>query len=70
VGTSSVAKGTDCEDNEKPMGLVTTAHSMSLNGFIADTDYLGDRLQRWLQAGDTQSRLNGTSLLVELLCFG
>jgi dihydrofolate reductase len=31
---------------------------MSLDGFIADTGYRGDRLQRWLQAGDTQSRLN------------
>ena len=40
------------------MGLVMTAHSMSLDGFIADTGYRGDRLQRWLQAGDTQSRLN------------
>jgi dihydrofolate reductase len=40
------------------MGLVTTAHSMSLDGFIADADYRGDRLQTWLQGGDTPSRLN------------
>lgn len=40
------------------MGLVTTAHSMSLDGFIADANYRGDRLQAWLQAGDTPSRLN------------
>jgi len=40
------------------MGLVTTAHSMSLDGFIADADYRGDRLQKWLQGGDTPSRLN------------
>jgi hypothetical protein len=40
------------------MGLVTTAHSMSLDGFIADTNYRGDRLQAWLQAGNTPSRLN------------
>jgi hypothetical protein len=31
---------------------------MSLDGFIADADYRGDRLQMWLQAGDTPSRLN------------
>jgi dihydrofolate reductase len=31
---------------------------MSLDGFIADVDYRGDRLQTWLQAGDTPSRLN------------
>jgi dihydrofolate reductase len=40
------------------MGLVTTAHSMSLDGFIADANYRGDRLQTWLLAGDTPSRLN------------
>jgi len=40
------------------MGLVTTAHSMSLDGFVADADYRGDRLQTWLQGGDTPSRLN------------
>jgi hypothetical protein len=28
------------------MGLVTTAHSMSLDGFIADADYRGDRTFR------------------------
>jgi dihydrofolate reductase len=40
------------------MGLVKTAHSTSLDGFIADTNFRGDRLQTWLQAGDTPSRLN------------
>jgi dihydrofolate reductase len=43
---------------ENQMGLVTLAHSMSLDGFIADVCYCGDRLQTWLQAGDTASRLN------------
>jgi dihydrofolate reductase len=58
LGTSSVANGTNGEHDEKSMGLVTTAHSMSLDGFVADSDYRGDRLQTWLQAGDTSSRLN------------
>lgn len=40
------------------MGSVTSAHSMSLDGFIADAEYRGDRLQTWLQTGETPSRLN------------
>jgi dihydrofolate reductase len=31
---------------------------MSLDGFIADTEFRGNRLQAWLQAGTTPSRLN------------
>ena len=40
------------------MGLITSAHSASIGGFIADASFRGDRLQTWLQAGDTPSRLN------------
>ena len=40
------------------MGLVTTAHSVSLDGFIADTNHRSEQLHRWLRAGDTPSRLN------------
>jgi dihydrofolate reductase len=40
------------------MGLVTCAHSTSIDGFIADADGRGDRLHAWLQGGDTPSRLN------------
>jgi dihydrofolate reductase len=39
------------------MGLVTSAHSMSLDGFIADAEFRGDRLQAWLMAGEFPSRL-------------
>jgi dihydrofolate reductase len=42
---------------ETYMGLVTPAHSMSLDGFIADTEFRGNRLQAWLRAGTTPSRL-------------
>jgi dihydrofolate reductase len=42
------------------MNLLTSAHSLSLDGFIADADHRSDRLQAWLQAGDTPSRLNPT----------
>jgi dihydrofolate reductase len=42
------------------MGLVTSAHSISLDGFIADAEHRSDRLQALLHAGDTPSRLNPT----------
>jgi dihydrofolate reductase len=40
------------------MGLITSAHSASLDGFIADASFRADRLHEWLQVGDTPSRLN------------
>ena len=40
------------------MGLVTSAHSTSIDGFIADAAGRGDRLHAWLSAGDTPSRVN------------
>jgi dihydrofolate reductase len=40
------------------MGLITSAHSVSVDGFIADASFRGDRLQTWLRTGDTPSRLN------------
>lgn len=40
------------------MTTITTAHSASVDGFIADEDNRSDRLHEWLRAGDTPSRLN------------
>jgi dihydrofolate reductase len=45
------------------MGLITSAHSASLDGFIADDSCRGDQLQTWLQAGDTPSRLNPSFMM-------
>ena len=40
------------------MSTITTAHSASVDGFIADADHGSDQLHGWLRAGDTPSRLN------------
>jgi dihydrofolate reductase len=40
------------------MTAVTTAHSVSVDGLIADGDNRSDRLHTWLRAGDSPSRLN------------
>ena len=39
------------------MGIITTQHSMSVDGFIADREG-GGRLHAWLRAGGVQSMLN------------
>ena len=40
------------------MAIVTTQHSMSLDGFIADSQGRGDRLHAWLRDGESRSRVN------------
>lgn len=40
------------------MGIVTTQHSNSIDGFIADREGRSDRLHAWLLAGGVQSKVN------------
>jgi dihydrofolate reductase len=40
------------------MGIVTTQHSSSIDGFIADRQGRSDSLHDWLRAGGQHSRVN------------